>query len=92
MHLCKYAEFQFFRYPICIQRPLYQNLVLFYQTPRLKGLKSLGRQKKLKMKNDPCRNSLPPGVNRFVEKGPLKPEKKQKGPQKPRTKKSYNEK
>ena len=27
------------------------------------------------MKNDPCRNSLPPGVNRFVEKGPLKPEK-----------------
>ena len=27
------------------------------------------------MKNDPCRKSLPPGVNRFVEKGPLKPEK-----------------
>ena len=27
------------------------------------------------MKNDPCRKLLPPGVNRFVEKGPLKPEK-----------------
>ena len=32
-------------------------------------------KKKHKMKNDPCRKSLPPGVNRFVEKGPLKPEK-----------------
>ena len=54
--------------------------------PRQKGLRSLGGQKKHKTKNDPCRKLLPPGVNRFVEKGPLKPEKT-KGPQKPRTKK-----
>ena len=78
MHLCKYAEFHFFRYPICVQRPLYQNIVLFCQIIKLldkRASEPSADKKKHKMKNDPCRKSLPPGVNRFVEKGPLKPEK-----------------
>ena len=36
------------------------------------------RQKNLKMKNDHCRKSLPPGVNKFFQKGPLRPEKSKK--------------
>ena len=30
------------------------------------------------MKNDPCRKSLPPRVNKFFRKGPLRPEKSKK--------------
>ena len=30
------------------------------------------------MKNDPCRKSLPPQVNKFFRKGPLRPEKSKK--------------
>ena len=30
------------------------------------------------MKNDPCQKSLPPGVNKFFQKGPLRPEKSKK--------------
>ena len=30
------------------------------------------------MKNDHCRKSLPPGVNKFFQKGPLRPEKSKK--------------
>ena len=76
---------------LCIQRPLYQNIVLFCQIIKLldkRASEASADKKKHKTKNDPCRKLLPPGVNRFVEKGPLKPEKT-KGPQKPRTKKSH---
>ncbi len=52
-----------------------QTLLLYLATATKRASEASADKKKHKMKNDPCQKSLPPGVNRFVEKGPLKPEK-----------------
>ena len=76
MQICRISLFQIFNLHSAPPIPKHCFILSNHQTPRQKGLRSLGGQKKKhKMKNDPCRKSLPPGVNRFVEKGPLKPEK-----------------
>ena len=75
MQICRISLFQISNLRSAPPIPKHCFVLSNHQTPRQKGIRSLGGQKKNKMKNDPCRKSLPPGVNRFVEKGPLKPEK-----------------
>ena len=75
MQICRISILQISNLHSAPPIPKHCFILSNHQTPRQKGLRSLGGQKKHKMKNDPCRKLLLPGVNRFVEKGPLKPEK-----------------